>query len=417
MKLKSILSPSLILLGAAAAGGQNRISIETTSHDISYNLDLEAVATLFSNVYNLEEFERELNNPDNHLSNLDLNDDGYIDYLRVVESYENRMNVIVIQAVLDDNVYQDVASIVVERKRWNKTRVQIIGSPYLYGVNYVIEPVFVVTPRIYRMFRSRYYVVWQSPYYWGHYPAYYHYRRPTPVNVYVKNVYNYINHDHYYGYTNTVHYSDRGRRMFNSISRNDYETRRPEASFQNRNSNAINSRDLRSGSYGSSGLNSDSRSYSASPRSSRNHSEEMNRSSRSSKSESRMGSGSSSSGQYDRSRSGTSSRSSSTRSTRSDSYEQKWERAESPRSSSSGRSSEMNQQAPRNSSVSPRTRSNNERNSGTNFENNSQRSNRSSGGNMERGSSSESSPRSSTSGRSSGESHSSRSNSSSPRSR
>ena len=93
MKLKSILSLSLILLGAATAGGQNRISIEATSHDISYNLDLKAVATLFSNVYNLEEFERELNNPNNHLSNLDLNDDGYIDYLRVVESYENRMNI------------------------------------------------------------------------------------------------------------------------------------------------------------------------------------------------------------------------------------------------------------------------------------------------------------------------------------
>jgi len=35
---------------------------------------------------NLEDFEKKLNNPDTQISNLDLNEDGEVDYLRVIET-------------------------------------------------------------------------------------------------------------------------------------------------------------------------------------------------------------------------------------------------------------------------------------------------------------------------------------------
>ena len=89
---------------------QTRVTVEATDYDISYNLDLEAVATLFGNVNSLEEFERRLNDYSSRISNLDLNYDGRIDYLRVVETFDRNANVIVIQAVLGMNVYQDVAT-------------------------------------------------------------------------------------------------------------------------------------------------------------------------------------------------------------------------------------------------------------------------------------------------------------------
>ncbi|MDR1585012.1 MAG: hypothetical protein LBS07_02395, partial [Prevotellaceae bacterium] len=209
MKLVFFIPLSIALLLATNLFGQSRITVEATNYDISYNLDLEAVATLFGEVNNLEEFENRLNDPQNQISNLDLNNDGYIDYLRVIETRDNKVNVVVLQAVLDMDVYQDVATVVVEKQRWNKVSVQIIGSPYLYGVNYIVEPAYAWTPPIYQVFRSRNYVVWRSPYYWGYYPTYYYYRQPAPVYIYVRNVYRSVNHQHNYRYATVVH-SSRG---------------------------------------------------------------------------------------------------------------------------------------------------------------------------------------------------------------
>ena len=224
---------------------QTRVVVEATNYDISYDLDLEAVATLFGSVNSLQEFERKLNDYGSRISNLDLNYDGRIDYLRVVETFDRYANVIIIQAVLDINVYQDVATVVVEKSTNTRTYVQIIGSPYLYGRNYIIEPVYIRQPPIYRVFRSRHYVAWQSPYYWGYYPTYYHYVRPVAVNIYVNNVRTYVNHQHSYNYTSTVRYQN-GATMQRTISRNDYGTRYPERTFTQRNNNVSNSYELRS---------------------------------------------------------------------------------------------------------------------------------------------------------------------------
>jgi len=121
---------------------QRRVVTTTraTSYDISDNLDLDAVASIFGDSENLEDFERTLNDPDNRISNLDLNQDGYIDYLRVLENSSDRNSLIVIQAVLDEDVYQDVATIEIEKTSNNNHRIQIVGDAYIYGSNYIIEP-------------------------------------------------------------------------------------------------------------------------------------------------------------------------------------------------------------------------------------------------------------------------------------
>ena len=48
-------------------------------------MDLSAVAELFKNSKNLEEFEKGLNDTDKGINNLDLDENNEIDYLRVVE--------------------------------------------------------------------------------------------------------------------------------------------------------------------------------------------------------------------------------------------------------------------------------------------------------------------------------------------
>ena len=112
-------------------------------------LDLKAVVTLFSNSSSVEDFEKSLNNSNLHISNLDLNNDGYADYLRCVEVADGLDRYIIIQAIIDSNLYQDVATIFVTKDTYNEITVQIIGDSYLYGNNYIIQPTFIYYPRIY----------------------------------------------------------------------------------------------------------------------------------------------------------------------------------------------------------------------------------------------------------------------------
>lgn len=243
MKTKVASLLVLILMISTQFMAQNQITVEAQSNDISNNLDLKAVATAFGESRNLEEFEQKLNDYDSGISNLDLNNDGQVDYLRVIEKTDNGIHVVVIQAVLDKDVYQDVATIVVEKDQNNNPTVQIIGDPYLYGDNYIIEPAYIYTPSIFSFFWGANYFSWHSPYYWGYYPTYYHHRRPYDLDIYLSNVYSHINHQQRYYYTNSIR-DQYAVRLQNSIRRNDYAIRYPDRTFSNRNQNVRNKRDF-----------------------------------------------------------------------------------------------------------------------------------------------------------------------------
>lgn len=241
MKTKVASLLVVLVFTATQIMAQNKITVEAQNNDISNNLDLKAVATAFGESQNLEEFEQKLNDYDSGISNLDLNNDGQVDYLRVIEKNENDVHVVVIQAVLDKDVYQDVASIIVEKDQNNNPTVQVIGDPYLYGDNYIIEPAYAYTPSIFSFFWGPNYYNWYSPYYWGYYPNYYHHRRPFELNVYMSNVYSQIDHNQRYYYTNSIR-NNRALILQRSIQRNDYGNRYPDRSFSNRNENIRNKR-------------------------------------------------------------------------------------------------------------------------------------------------------------------------------
>jgi hypothetical protein len=214
-----------------------------TSYDISDNLDLDAVASIFGDSENLEEFERKLNDPNNPISNLDLNDDGYIDYLRVVENSSDRNSLVVIQAVLDDDVFQDVATIEIERINNGNPRVQIVGDDYIYGSNYIIEPVFYRTPLIFSFFWGPRYSPWQSPYYWNYYPRYYSNYRPCSPFKYRRNIYAHINYENKYRRADSrnIHFSGDN---YSRIRRDDFANRHPDRAFQSRNEGVKNRYEL-----------------------------------------------------------------------------------------------------------------------------------------------------------------------------
>ena len=58
------------------------------------NLNLYAVMQLFQDSKTLEDFERELNNPESNINNLDLNDDNMVDYLTVVDNVESDLDIL-----------------------------------------------------------------------------------------------------------------------------------------------------------------------------------------------------------------------------------------------------------------------------------------------------------------------------------
>ncbi|WP_149206550.1 hypothetical protein [Flavobacterium johnsoniae] len=242
MKTKLLLIAfTALVFGSCAA--QNQTTVYAKNSDISDNLDLRAVASMFGESANLQDFERRLNDPKYQISNLDLNGDDQVDYLRVIESVEDRTHVVIIQAVLDRDVYQDVATIDVERDNYNKVSVQIVGNTYLYGDNYIYEPIYSVAPVIYTSFWVTNYRPYYSTWNWGYYPTYYTAWRPYPVYRYRNNINVCINVHNSYNYVNTRR-SYRAPVIYETRRTYGYERMRPNYSFADRHSNVSNRYDL-----------------------------------------------------------------------------------------------------------------------------------------------------------------------------
>ncbi|MDN3672187.1 hypothetical protein QWY99_03775 [Flavobacterium branchiarum] len=194
------------------------------------NLSLFAVLDVFQKSKTLEDFERALNDPDSKVNNLDLNNDGQIDYIEVEGHKEGNTHVIVLQVAVNSKETQDVAVIEVVKDKNNKIHVQAIGDKDLYGKNYIVEPADTtsVTPNpgykgdapviinnntvnnyntttnpsyvstsvsawpVVLFLFSPVYVVYRSPWHWGYYPPYWHPWHP----VYYHDYWGY--HGHYY---------------------------------------------------------------------------------------------------------------------------------------------------------------------------------------------------------------------------
>ena len=184
------------------------------------NLNLYAVMNLFQQSETLEGFERALNDENSRINNLDLNNDNYIDYVKVIDYVDKDAHTIVLQAVLDRNESQDVAVFTVQRFRDGSVQIQLIGDEALYGRNYIVEPIYAETPNpgytgrsnrqnvnvvsttyievaawpLVRFIYLPNYSVWHSSWYWGYYPSYWHPWHPFYWHYY------YGYHYHWYPY-------------------------------------------------------------------------------------------------------------------------------------------------------------------------------------------------------------------------
>jgi hypothetical protein len=243
MKTKIITLALFAFLFTNQTFAQDRTTVNATSSEISDNLDLRAVASIFGDSENLDDFERRLNDPKLQISNLDLNNDNQVDYLRVIESVEGRTHLIIVQAVLERDVFQDVATVEVERDEHNRVQVQVVGDVYMYGHNYIYEPVYVHTPIIYTSFWITNYRPYYSSWYWGYYPTYYYAWNPYPVFRYRNNINICINVHNHYNYVNHRR-SHAAIAMYSTRRSNGYERQHPNRSFAHRNNSVSNRHEL-----------------------------------------------------------------------------------------------------------------------------------------------------------------------------
>ena len=134
MKTLGLKLMLFLMIGSIGAIGQDRQ--EVPGDDFS----LEGALELFKKSASPEEFERMLNSPESKVNNLDLNQDGEIDYIRVIDKNEGNVHAFIMQAVLSSSESQDVAVIELEKLANGKAVLQITGDEDVYGIETIIEP-------------------------------------------------------------------------------------------------------------------------------------------------------------------------------------------------------------------------------------------------------------------------------------
>jgi hypothetical protein len=188
--LKTIMMVFSTLLLMQTANAQDMAVVAPVS-ETGENFDLYGVAQLFKDSEDLEAFEKAINDPSNEVNNLDLNEDGEVDYVRAVEHSEGNSRVIVMQAALGEKEFQDVATIEIEKNSDEDYVLQAIGNEEVYGEEYIVEPepsttttvVHVHTWPIIRFVFLPGRRLWVSPWYWGRFPGWWHPWHPVAMSV------------------------------------------------------------------------------------------------------------------------------------------------------------------------------------------------------------------------------------------
>jgi hypothetical protein len=182
------------------------------------NFSLHGALQLFKKAGSPEEFEKLLNTEDNSVNNLDLDGNGEIDYIRVIDKSDKDVHAFVLQVPVSGSESQDIAVIELEKTGAETAVIQIIGDEDIFGEEVIVEPGdesgtgflpadnyfgstesgpavntevdargIVVNVWIWPSVRFIYgpvYRPWASPWRWRHYPGWWRPWRPHPFHVF-----------------------------------------------------------------------------------------------------------------------------------------------------------------------------------------------------------------------------------------
>ncbi len=148
------------------------------------NLNPNAVLALFRDAQNAQDLEARLNSPGS-INNVDLDNDGNVDYVRVTEfgSTPNQRN-LSLSAILGSGQEQELGTITVANNN-GSYGAQFVGNQALYGPTHVYHSTFGVGDALFLAWLfspSR--TVYVSPYRYGYYPPTYRVYRPVVIDTY-----------------------------------------------------------------------------------------------------------------------------------------------------------------------------------------------------------------------------------------
>lgn len=167
--LAALISATVIFAGCNQNRPANNVTVE--SNNAPPGFDVNKLAQLVKTSTDPQTLEKGINNPGNHINNLDLDKDGNVDYLKVVEADHNRLDVI-------DNVNNTdsvtVARIKVDPSADNQTAdLSVRGNPDYVGYNNYYHSSFSFTDFLILSYLMRPHAYYVPMYHYGYYPSYY----------------------------------------------------------------------------------------------------------------------------------------------------------------------------------------------------------------------------------------------------
>ncbi|OQP39782.1 hypothetical protein A4H97_16290 [Niastella yeongjuensis] len=223
--MKYLIPSVLILLATSTLKAQTSTASDSPQLP-GDNFSLSGALDLFKKAGSPEDFEKLLNSEDSKVNNLDLNEDGNTDYIKVVSKRENDVEVFVLQDIISETESQDIAVIELQKTGNDNAVIDIVGDEDIYGQETIVEPEeaenafnegtsnlaggpnmesanpfstdgIIVNVWAWPCVRFVYapsYVVWVSPYTWRAHPVWYRPWRPMAYTVYRPIRYHYRAH-------------------------------------------------------------------------------------------------------------------------------------------------------------------------------------------------------------------------------
>lgn len=151
-----------------------QVSTSVIMQQFAKGLDLKAVSELAKKSKDAAEFEAKLNSKEEGINNIDLNDDGKVDYINVTEYGSGNKRGFSLTTELEKGKVQEIGTIEFNKEPTGNTLVQTTGNPSLYGPGHYYHSSFSATDALLLawMFSDRP-GGYSSPYGWGNYPQNY----------------------------------------------------------------------------------------------------------------------------------------------------------------------------------------------------------------------------------------------------
>ena len=187
------------------------------------NFSLQGALEMFKQSSSVEEFEKLINTENKNVNNLDLNGDGEIDYVKVIDKRDKDAHAFVLQVAVSETENQDIAVIELEKTGDTTAVAQIVGDEEIFGEQTIVEASdegdemdnatedkangpsanytefnrIVVNvffwPSVRFVYRPAY-VPWVSPWRWQYYPNYWKPWRPFAWHVFHPRAHVYRRH-------------------------------------------------------------------------------------------------------------------------------------------------------------------------------------------------------------------------------